>query len=174
MPLNTIDAPTLKRWLDAGEAMLLDVREPAEYRAESIAGATLLPLVGVSRSTLPSHTGKKLVIHCRKGARGSSACEKLLAEDPNLEIYNLKGGISAWVDAGYPIQNSGKFFLPLDRQVQLTIGVSVLAGSILAYFVNPLFLLLTGFFGAGLTFAGLSGYCGLAIIMARMPWNQAK
>lgn len=172
MALRTIDAPTLKQWLDAGEAMLLDVREPAEYKAESIAGAKLLPLAGINKSALPNYAGKKLVIHCRKGGRGGSACEKLLAEDPNLEIYNLEGGISAWTDAGYPIQSSGKFFLPLDRQVQLTIGLSVLLGSLLAYFVNPLFLLLTGFFGAGLTFAGLTGFCGLAIVMARMPWNQ--
>ncbi len=172
MALRTIDAPTLKQWLDAGEAMLLDVREPAEYKAESIVGAKLLPLAGISKSALPNYAGKKLVIHCRKGGRGGSACEKLLAEDPNLEIYNLEGGISAWADAGFPIQSSGKFFLPLDRQVQLAIGLSVLIGSLLAYFVNPLFLLLTGFFGAGLTFAGLTGFCGLAIVMARMPWNQ--
>lgn len=172
MALQTIDARTLKQWMDTGEAMLLDVREPAEYKAESIAGAKLLPLAGITKSVLPDYTGKKLVIHCRKGGRGGSACEKLLAEDPNLEIYNLEGGISAWADAGFPIQSSGKFFLPLDRQVQLTIGLSVLLGSLLAYFVNPLFLLLTGFFGAGLTFAGLTGFCGLAIVMARMPWNQ--
>jgi hypothetical protein len=62
--------------------------------------------------------------------------------------------------------------LPLDRQVQLTIGLGVLIGSLLAYFVNPMFFLLTGFFGAGLTFAGLSGTCGLAMVMAKMPWNQ--
>ncbi len=172
MALQTIDARTLKQWMDTGQAVLIDVREPAEYKAESIAGATLLPLAGINKSALPNYAGKKLVIHCRKGGRGGSAYEKLLAEDPNLEIYNLEGGISAWVEAGFPIQSSGKFFLPLDRQVQLTIGLLVLIGSLLAYFVNPLFLLLRGFFGAGLTFAGLTGFCGLAIIMARMPWNQ--
>ena len=172
MALKTVDAPTLKHWLDTGEAMLLDVREPAEFKAESIAGATLMPLAQVRKDTLPNHQGKKLVVHCRKGGRGGTACEKLLAEDPNLEIYNLEGGISAWAEAGYPVQSSGKRFLPLDRQVQLTIGLCVLTGSLLAYFVNPLFTILTGFFGAGLTFAGLTGFCGLARIMARMPWNQ--
>lgn len=172
MALKTIDAATLKQWLDAGEAVLVDVREPAEYAAESIAGAALMPLASVNKAALPSCAGKKLVIHCRKGARGGSACEKLLAEDPNLEIFNLEGGISAWTAAGYPVQCSGKFFLPLDRQVQLTIGLCVLTGSLLAYFVSPAFFLLTGFFGAGLTFAGLTGFCGLAIVMARMPWNQ--
>lgn len=172
MALQTIDAPTLKRWLDTGEAVLLDVREPAEYQAEHIAGATLLPLAAVSQSALPAYAGKKLVIHCRKGGRGGSACEKLLAQDPALDLYNLEGGISAWVGAGYPVQSSGKLFLPLDRQVQLTIGLGVLIGSILGYLVSPGFFLLSGFFGAGLTVAGLTGFCGLAVLMARMPWNQ--
>lgn len=172
MTIKAIDAATVKRWMDSGEAVVVDVREPAEYAAESIEGANLLPLSAVSKSALPEVHDKKLVIHCRTGKRSSNACEKLLAEDPNLEVYNLEGGISAWRAAGYQVVSSGKYFLPLDRQVQLTIGLGVLAGSLLAYFVNPLFFLLTGFFGGGLIFAGLSGFCGLAMVMAKMPWNQ--
>lgn len=172
MAIRTVDAHTLKSWLDKGETVLLDVREPAEHNAQSIPGATLTPLAGVSRKILPDIAGKKLVIHCQAGRRGSSACEKLLMEDPNLEIYNLEGGIAAWKQAGYSINSSGKFFLPLDRQVQLTIGLCVLIGSILGYAVSEKFFLLTGFFGLGLTFAGLTGFCGLALLMAKMPWNQ--
>ncbi len=172
MPMKTVDAATLKRWIASGEAVVVDVREPAEHAAENIHGARLVPLSTVTKSAIPCCEGKKLVIHCRSGKRSTSACEKLLAEDPNLEVYNLEGGISAWGAAGHAVAASGKFFLPLDRQVQLTIGLGVLIGSLLAYFVSPLFFLLTGFFGAGLTFAGLTGFCGLAIVMARMPWNQ--
>jgi rhodanese-related sulfurtransferase len=172
MPIKTVDATTLKSWIDSGEAVVVDVREPAEHAAENISGATLVPLGSISKSKLPETGGKKLVVHCRSGKRSTSACEKLLAEDPSLEIYNLEGGISAWAGAGHAVKTSGKFFLPLDRQVQLTIGLGVLIGSLLAYFVNPLFTILTGFFGAGLTFAGASGYCGLALVMAKMPWNQ--
>jgi len=173
MSLKTVDAKTLKNWLDRGEAVLIDVREPAEHTAQNIQCATLLPLSGISLSALPPHTGKKLVIHCRKGGRGASACEKLLAEDPNLDLYNLEGGIEAWNAAGLTVASSGTFFLPLDRQVQLVIGVCLLAGSALAYYVHPLFILLSAFFGAGLTFAGLTGFCGLAMLIAKMPWNQA-
>ncbi len=172
MPIKTVDAATLKEWVNNGEAVIVDVREPAEHTAENIEGATLLPLSGISDKLLPETKGKKLVVHCRSGKRSTSACEKLLAEDPSLEIYNLEGGISAWAGAGNAVKTSGKFFLPLDRQVQLTIGMGVLIGSLLAYFVNPLFTILTGFFGTGLTFAGASGYCGLAMLMAKMPWNQ--
>lgn len=172
MPIQTIDASTLKNWLDKGEALLVDVREPAEHAAESIPGATLLPLGNISKAALPETSGKKLVLHCKAGKRGATACEKLMAEAPGLEIYNLEGGISAWTQAGHKVKTSGRFFLPLDQQVQLAIGLGVFVGSLLAYFAHPLFFLLTGFFGAGLIFAGLSGFCGLAMVMAKMPWNH--
>jgi rhodanese-related sulfurtransferase len=173
MPIKTIDAATLKRWMDAGEAVIVDVREPAEHTAEKIEGATLVPLGTVCKQGMPHCEGKKLVVHCRSGKRSASACEKLLAEDPSLEIYNLEGGISAWAAAGHEVASSGKFFLPLDRQVQLTIGVMLIAGSVLGYLFSPAWLLLTGFIGGGLTMAGLTGFCGLAMIIAKMPWNQS-
>jgi rhodanese-related sulfurtransferase len=172
MPIKNIDAKTLKQWLANNEAIVVDVREPAEHEAKKIAGANLVPLANISKSSLPQYENKKLVLHCHSGKRSSSACQKLINEDPNLEIYNLEGGILAWNDAGCEIKSSGKFFLPLDRQVQLTIGLGVFIGSVLGFFVNPNFFLLSGFFGAGLIFAGLSGYCGLAIFMAKMPWNK--
>lgn len=173
MPIKTVDATTLKQWMESGEAIIVDVREPAEYEAEHIKGATLAPLSALRPTDLPKHEDKKLVIHCRKGGRGNSACEKLVSEQPDLEIYNLEGGISAWAAQGFAVQTGGKKILPLDQQVQLTIGLSVLTGSILGYAVNPLFFLLSGFFGAGLTFAGLTGFCGLAMLMAKMPWNRS-
>lgn len=173
MPMKTVDSATLKRWIESGEAVVVDVREPAEHAAEKIEGAKLVPLSTVNKSALPHAQGKKLVIHCRSGKRSISACEKLLTEDPNLEVYNLEGGISAWGAAGHQVATSGKFFLPLDRQVQLTIGLMLLTGSVLGYLFTPAWFFLTGFIGAGLTVAGLTGFCGLAMVMARMPWNQA-
>ena len=172
MTIKNINSETLKKWLENGEAVVVDVREPAEHEAEKISGANLVPLATICKKSLPQCSDKKLVLHCRSGKRSQSACEKLLKEDPDLEIYNLEGGISAWTASGCEVKNSGKFFLPLDRQVQLTIGFSVLIGSVLGYLVSPKFFLLSGFFGTGLIFAGLSGYCGLAVFMAKMPWNK--
>ncbi len=171
MGINSVNVKTAKEWLDKGEAVIVDVREPSEYAAESIVGATLLPIGKVSKASLPDCRGKKLVLHCRRGGRGGRACEQLLAEDANLEIYNLEGGITAWAEAGLPIKSGAKKIFPLERQVQLTIGAGVLAGSLLGYFVNPQFFMLSGFFGAGLLFAGITGTCGLAVLLAKMPWN---
>lgn len=173
MTIKNIDAKTLKKWLNNNEAVIVDVREPAEHVANKIEGSNLVPLATICKKSLPQYKNKKLVFHCQKGGRSQSACQRLLAEDESLEIYNLEGGLSAWIAEGNQAQASGKFFLPLDRQVQLTIGLGVLTGSLLGYFVNPAFCFLAAFFGSGLIFAGLSGYCGLAILMAKMPWNRA-
>lgn len=72
-----------------------------------------------------------------------------------------------------PVKKSGSFFLPLDRQVQLTIGIGVLLGSVFGYFLSAGFFILSGFFGLGLIVAGMTGFCGLAKLMAYMPWNKA-
>ena len=139
MSVKNIDAKTLKKWLENNEAVVVDVREPAEHEAERIYGSNLLPLANVCKKSLPCYENKKLVLHCRSGKRSLNACQKLISEDLNLEIYNLEGGISAWSAEGCEIKTSGNFFLPLDRQVQLSIGLGVLIGSVLGYFVNPIF-----------------------------------
>lgn len=171
MSIKTIDAHTAHQWLNTGDALLIDVREPAEHRSANIPQAQLQPLGKICCSDVPQ-SSKKIIIHCQNGMRGNVACEKLLSEDATLEVYNLQGGIEAWQQAGLPVSQSSKRTLPLDRQVQLTIGLSVLTFSLLAYFVNPSWALGAAFFGAGLTNAGLTGWCGLAKLMAKMPWNR--
>lgn len=170
--IQNVSAKQAKEWLESSQAILIDVREPAEYRSEHIGGAVLLPLAKVTASSLPEHEGKKLIFQCRSGKRGGMACDKLKDFGNGESIYNLDGGIMAWIEAGYGVERSKQFFLPVDQQTQLVIGLCVLCGSILAYTVHPAFLLLTGFFGFGLTLAGLTGFCGLAILLSKMPWNQ--
>lgn len=174
MPIRTVDASTLKHWLETDDAIIVDVREPAEHMSEKIKGATLLPLNAISQNDLPPTQGKKLVIHCRSGKRSTNACEKLLAKDPELEVYNLEGGISAWEAAGYPVVRPDMFFLPLDRQMHLVIGLLLITCSLLGYILSPIWFLLTGIIGAGLTISGLTGFCGLAMIIAWMPWNRPE
>jgi rhodanese-related sulfurtransferase len=171
MNYENVTVSQVKQWLDSEEADLVDVREPAEFTNCHIDGASLLPLGKITASDLPAGD-KKTVIYCQKGARGNSACVKLTKEDDSITVYNLTGGIEAWTQQGYKVKKGSSKVLPLDRQVQLTIGSCVLAGSLAAYFVNPVFIAIPAFFGAGLTFAGATGTCGLALLMAKMPWNQ--
>jgi rhodanese-related sulfurtransferase len=170
MPIRTVDPVTLKQWLDHGQATLLDVREPAEYRARHIAPARNIPLAAIAAAHLPGNGA--IVIHCQKGGRGASACEKLLQQNPALEIFNLEGGIEAWAAAGLPTSAQGRAILPLDRQVQLTIGILLLIASGLTLFVDIWFLLAVAAIGIGLSVAGATGFCGMARLLAHAPWNR--
>lgn len=58
------------------------------------------------------------------------------------------------------------------RQVQITAGSIVLLGAILSATVHPAFIWLSAFIGAGLLFAGASGWCGMAKLLGLMPWNR--
>ena len=174
MTIKNIDCLTLQKWLDADEAVLIDVREAFEYNNINIPKSFLLPLNNIAIDKLPNYANKKLVIHCHSGKRSFSACQKLITENPNLEIYNLEGGICAWQNSGCYCNCSTKFFLPLDRQIQVGIGLFVLLGATLAFFVNINFVFLSAFFGAGLIFAGLSGKCYFGILLSKMPWNRSS
>lgn len=171
MDVKSIDALTAKDWLDKNEAILIDVREPAEYAAENISGSTLCSLSKVCFSNIPS-TKKKIIIHCQKGFRGINACQKLLSENNDFLVYNIEGGIEAWKEAGFDTEKGQNKVIPLNRQVQLTIGVFVLFFSSMAYFVDNIYALGSAFFGLGLINAGITGWCGLGKFIAKMPWNQ--
>jgi rhodanese-related sulfurtransferase len=109
MTVETVDPSTLKAWLDKGEAVLVDVREPHEYEAEHVDGASLVPLGTVQLAALPEHAGRKLVIMCMKGGRGNTACGRVSQELAASEtVYNLAGGIEAWKRAGLPVERPAR------------------------------------------------------------------
>lgn len=171
MPLREIDAPTLKKLLDQGRATVIDVREPDEAARERIAGSRLNPLTRFNPAEVPPDNGKTVVLHCKAGRRSAEAAAQLMATG-RAEVTHLKGGLDAWKAAGFPVEANLKAPIPIMRQVQLVVGITVLAGSFLAWLVSPWFLVLTGFFGAGLLIAGATGTCGLAAMLGLMPWNQ--
>lgn len=107
MAIHRIDALTLKQWLDTNQSIaIIDVREPDEYAAAHLAGATLLPLANIESLDIPQFSGKKLVVHCLRGRRSDDACHRLTALHPNIELFDLEGGISAWIEAGYPVKTA--------------------------------------------------------------------
>lgn len=165
-------------WLRTGECVLVDVREADEHARERIAGARLVPLSRFdprSAAVLVA-PGQKLVIHCKGGRRSADACRMMgLMRDPGFEVYSMTGGIEAWRKEALPTEVDPRApGISIMRQVQIVVGVSVLAGSLLAWFHDPLWIALPAFFGAGLTFAGVSGTCALATVLGCMPWNKVK
>ncbi|HUH87492.1 MAG TPA: rhodanese family protein, partial [Pusillimonas sp.] len=86
--------------------------------------------------------------------------------------YVLEGGLDAWKKAGLPVVVDTSQPLELQRQVQIAAGSMIVLGTVLGATVSPWFYLLAGFVGAGLVFAGVSGFCGLARVLMKMPWNR--
>jgi rhodanese-related sulfurtransferase len=169
-----VDAATVKRWLDAGEAVLIDVREPDEHAREFIPGARNVPLSRVDAAAVTqTPTPQKVVFHCQSGRRSAEALQRAAGGARN-ELFSLKGGIGGWKAAGLATVVNRGAPIPVMRQVQIVVGAIVLLGSVLAATVSPWFLLLTGFFGLGLLFAGVTGTCGMAAFLGLMPWNRNR
>jgi Rhodanese-related sulfurtransferase len=154
-----------------GEMVLLDVRSPIEFETEHIANSVNVPLNELEARCEEVPRQGKLVVICRSGNRAERGAYTLLGK--GFQPTVLQGGLVAWRKAGLPV-NEGKKMLPIERQIQLIVGIGVLTGVLLGVFVNPWFLLIPGFFGAGLTFAGLSGTCALGIMLGKAPWNALK
>jgi len=169
--MQEVEVTTLKVWMERGEAILIDVREPPEYASEHIPGARLLPLSTFDPTRVPQEDGKKVVVHCVMGMRSAQAGQKLL-DAGYTTVYNFRGGVQAWKEAGYTTAQSQRTFLSLPRQVQIVSGSLVLLGTVLGAVVSPWFLLLSGVVGAGLVYAGVSDTCGMALLLARLPYNR--
>ncbi|NJL02591.1 MAG: rhodanese-like domain-containing protein [Spirulinaceae cyanobacterium SM2_1_0] len=169
--LLTIDAATLQQWLTDERALLVDVREPVEFAGEHLPGAQRLSLSRFEPTQLPEQGDRHIVLYCQTGERSRQAAQKLLAAGI-APVHQLAGGLEAWRRAGYPTQVNDHAPISIMRQVQIVAGSLVLTGTLLGALVSPWFLLLSGFVGTGLTFAGLSGTCTLGLLLARLPYNQ--
>ncbi|MFN3167914.1 MAG: rhodanese-like domain-containing protein [Phycisphaeraceae bacterium] len=170
--LVDLDPAALKQWLNAGDTVLIDVREPFEHNSERIEGAVTVPLGTLDPQALRGqYPGKRLVFHCAGGKRSAKAADQF-AQGPADRVFHLAGGIEAWKRAGLPTHKPKKAGIPVMRQVQITAGSLVVAGIVLSA-VSPWFLALSAFIGCGLVFAGVTGWCGMAKLLAAMPWNRA-
>ncbi len=171
MTLKTIDAHKTRNLLKSGEAVLIDVREPDEWIKEHVPEAHLVPLSGFNPDDFPRDHEKIAVFHCRSGGRTEAAAPQILRTSFR-EVYQLEGGIQAWREAGYKVNETAKAPISIMRQVQITAGSLVLLGLVLAIIVNPWFATLSAFVGAGLTQSGITGTCAMASMLKHMPWNR--
>lgn len=169
--LNRIDAVKAKSLLDSGRAVLIDIRESDEFAREHVPGAHHVPLSGFSPKDFPQDRDKIAIFHCASGARTAGAAPQILGTG-FAEVYQLDQGLGGWKKAGLATVVNRRMPIPIQRQVQITAGLMVLTGVILGFALSPWFFLLSGFVGAGLTFAGISGTCAMASLLAVMPWNR--
>lgn len=172
---KNISPAELNRLLAAGQpAELLDVRTPAEFATVHVPGAQLVPLDELDCAGFLKQRGpgdKPIYVICQFGGRARRAIEKFQSAGFDNCIL-VEGGTQAWVDAGLPVNRGKSKVIPLMRQVQIVVGSISAVGAALALWLDPRFALIPLVTGCGLLVAGLTGFCGLALLLARMPWNK--
>lgn len=170
-PLISLEPDAAARRLADRRAVLVDIREPDEFARRRARGALSRPLSTLEADILGLPDGREVIFTCRSGMR-TGANAQGLARACGGSAYVLEGGLDAWEAAGLPIEIDAKAPLEMMRQVQIVAGLLVLAGVILGLLVSPWFFGVSAFAGAGLTLAGVTGFCGMARILALAPWNR--
>jgi len=160
--------------LAAGKSLeLIDVRTPPEFTSAHVPGAKLIPLDDLNVDEYLQHhePGQPVYVICQAGGRARKAIEQFETRGC-FDGVLIEGGTQAWIDAGLPVNRATSKVLPLMRQVQIVVGSLSALGGVLALMMSPWFALLPLLMGCGLLFAGLTGICGMASLLAKMPWNR--
>ncbi|HYP68508.1 MAG TPA: rhodanese-like domain-containing protein [Thiobacillaceae bacterium] len=168
--MQTISASALANQQKQGVVNLIDVRTPAEFGAIHAKGAVNIPLDKLEPGALAYCNGSPVYFICKSGVRAQKAMDKL-RESGFSNMVQVEGGTDAWKSAGLPIEK-GKKALGLEQQVRIIAGSMALVGAAVVLAGQPLGLILVGFMGAGMVFAGITDTCGMAMLLAKMPWNQ--
>jgi rhodanese-related sulfurtransferase len=164
---------TLNEKLGSEDLHLVDVREYAEYAGGRVSGAKILPLGDLEQRHRELDHSKPIYVMCRTGRRSGEAQKKLNALG-FTNVINVVGGFEAWKKEDLPFEKDENAPWALERQVRFVAGLLVLTGVLLSVFVHPYFVWLAGFVGAGLTFAGATDWCGMGLLLAKMPWNRKQ
>lgn len=171
--VHKLSPQRVRERIDAGKAVLVDIREPDEFARTHIKGALSQPLSAWEHAHLNIDPDADVIFTCRSGMRTAGACDRLAARVTG-DAYVLDGGLNAWEKAGLPVETNANAPLEIMRQVQIAAGLLILTGVLLGYAVSPLWFGLSAFVGAGLTFAGITGFCGMARLLMLMPWNRTQ
>jgi len=168
--MQTITANALVNMQQQGLIHLIDVRTPAEFGAVHAKGAVNIPLDKLEPSALAHCNGDPAFFICKSGIRARKAMEKL-AQSGFSNMIEVEGGTDAWVKAKLPVQK-GQKALGLEQQVRLIVGGMALTGSGIVLAGQPMGLALVAMMGVGMVYAGITNTCGMAMVLAKMPWNQ--
>ncbi|MCX8514843.1 MAG: rhodanese family protein [Burkholderiales bacterium] len=168
-----ISTQELQDLYQTSNVVIYDIREADEYAREHITGSQNVPISKFDANSFNDLKDKVVVFHCQSGNRTKMNENKL--KQINCEkIYVLKNGLTEWKNQGCAVTINNKAPLPIMRQVQIVSGLLVLVGVIAGFLITPSFFLFSGLIGAGLIFAGVSGYCGMANLLMLLPYNKTN
>ena len=150
---------------------IIDVRTPVEFAEVHVPQARSVPLDELKPGSLQLPKDQRVYLLCRSGQRATKAADKFAKEGFSQPVV-VEGGTLAWIEANLPVTRGTVKVISLERQVRIAAGAIVLVGVLLARFVNFNFIWLSGFVGAGLIFAGITDFCGMGLLLAKLPWNR--
>lgn len=171
--METISPKELKDRLsdDDHDELLVDVREPNEFKSAHIPEAENIPVEEVQEAIDKlKHIGT-VYVQCGSGVRSAQVCQVLT--NAGVHAINIGGGLTEWEHDGFTVIHTGKQIISIIRQVMISAGLLILIGAFLGTFVNEWWYALSAFVGAGLLFAGVTGMCGMAYLLGLMPWNRS-
>jgi rhodanese-related sulfurtransferase len=170
--MKTIPPAELQKILAAQPSVaVIDVRTPVEFAEVHVPQARSVPLDELKPGALGLQKDQPIYLLCRSGQRATKAAEKFSKEGFTQPIV-IEGGTLAWIDANLPVTRGVTKVISLERQVRIVAGALVLAGVLLGWFVHRGFFGVSAFVGAGLIFAGVTDFCGMGLLLAKMPWNR--
>jgi rhodanese-related sulfurtransferase len=172
--MKTISPIELQNILAAQpSAAVIDVRTPVEFGEVHVPQARSVPLDELKPGGLQLAKDEPVYLLCRSGQRATKAAERFAKEGFSQPIV-IEGGTLAWIEANLPVTRGTTRVISLERQVRIMAGAIVFTGVLLAHFVNSNFIWLAGFVGAGLVFAGITDFCGMGLLLAKLPWNKRR
>ena len=161
----------LREQLENGDIHLVDVREQVEFAGSRVAEARSLPLSELEKRHTELDHSKPIYVMCRTGRRSAEA-QKRLAQLGFQNVINVSGGIEEWRKNRLPIERDEKAPWSIERQVRFAAGALVLSGVLLSIFVHTYFIALPGLIGLGLVITAAIDWCGMGLLIAKMPWNR--
>ena len=174
VPYTVVEPEEAHRALTRTPApQLVDVREASEIPALRVEGALNLPLSRLRELAGTLDRNRSVYLLCRSGARAASAAAQLRASG-HRDVLVVRGGIEGWIQSGKPVVRGTARVWSLERQVRFTAGVLVFAGVAAGARFGRLWLILPAAVGLGLAVSAAADFCGLALVLARMPWNRGS
>jgi rhodanese-related sulfurtransferase len=176
--MKIITPAELQHLLETQQGLVvIDVRTPVEFAEVHVPQARNEPLDQLNPQALVAagQVTKEQPVYllCRSGGRAAKAAQTFLTAGLDNPVV-VEGGTLAWIEAGLPVTRGVVKVISLERQVRIAAGSLVLVGVLLAIFVHPYFIGLSAFVGAGLVFAGITDWCGMGLLLAKLPWNSRK
>lgn len=168
---KTIPVQTLSdRRAKGDRPQIIDVRSPIEFDSGHLPGAINIPMEAMSSRIGDLDLSAPTVLVCQSGTRAGVVCESIGHQFQDVAV--LEGGTKGWINEGGDVVRTTRSGLSLMAQSLLGAGAMNAIGVLLAVLVNPAWIGISAFVSVGLMVAGSTGFCLMATILAKMPWNR--